>query len=224
MSVALCALPRAAQYQHQQISGYFHFFNAPHLNNRPLKTSLAYAKLKLNRRVGRQRQPVFILPCERQKPDYHPPWRLYQLVLRIQPSYCSLWHLLVHLGVFNRQEVRRLRSHCRGSLLHFLGCSCLDPPTFASAIKCHQKSTSNSAGSSVGSLAPPPRATPRLGGVYVSCQYLPCSFVLCTRPARARPSIGGQSPNSRSAPAPVESSPGLVLWPVTVLEFCSLAH
>jgi hypothetical protein len=46
--------------------------------------------------------------------------------------------------------------------------------------KCHQKSTSNSAGSSVGSLAPP-RATPRLGGVYVSRQYLPCSFVLALR-------------------------------------------
>jgi hypothetical protein len=45
-----------------------------------------------------------------------------------------------------------------------------------------QKSTSNSAGSSVGSLAPP-RATPRLGGVYtcVSCQYFPCSFVLALR-------------------------------------------
>ena len=56
----------------------------------------------------------------------------------------------------------------------------MDPPTFASAIKCHQKSTSNSAGSSVGSLAPP-RATPRLGGVYVSCQYFTCSFVLALR-------------------------------------------
>jgi hypothetical protein len=29
----------------------------------------------------------------------------------------------------------------------------------------------------------------------------------------------GSNPNSRSAPAPVESSPGLVLWPVTVLGF-----
>jgi hypothetical protein len=55
-----------------------------------------------------------------------------------------------------------------------------DPPAFASAIKYHQKSTSNSTGSSVGSLAPP-RATPRLGGVYVSCQYLPFSFVLALR-------------------------------------------
>jgi hypothetical protein len=70
----------------------------------------------------------------------------------------------------------------RGSLLSFMGCSFWTPPTFASAIKCHQKSTSNSAGSSVGSLAPPPRATPRLGaGVYVSCQYFPCSFVLALR-------------------------------------------
>jgi hypothetical protein len=84
----------------------------------------------------------------------------------------------------------------RGDLLSFLGCS-LEPPAFARAIKCHQKSTSNSAGSSVGSLAPP-RATPRLGGVYVSCQYFPLPLLLCTRPARARPSVGGQSPT----PAP----------------------
>jgi hypothetical protein len=40
--------------------GDVHFFNAPHINNRPLKSSLPYAKLKLNRRVGRWRKPVFI--------------------------------------------------------------------------------------------------------------------------------------------------------------------
>jgi hypothetical protein len=50
-----------------------------------------------------------------------------------------------------------------------------------SAIKCHQKSTCNSAGPSVGSFAPPSRAIPRLGGAVVSCQYLPCSFVLALR-------------------------------------------
>jgi hypothetical protein len=71
------------------------------INNRPLKTSLSYAKLKLNRRVGRQRQSS---------------WRLHQLVLRIQPSCCSLWYLLGHLGVLNRQEVRGLRSHCSSTL------------------------------------------------------------------------------------------------------------
>jgi hypothetical protein len=32
----------------------FRFFYVPHINNRPLKASLSYAKLKLNRRVGRQ--------------------------------------------------------------------------------------------------------------------------------------------------------------------------
>jgi hypothetical protein len=37
--------------------GDFHFLNAPRINNRPLKTILSYAKLKLNRPVGRQRQP-----------------------------------------------------------------------------------------------------------------------------------------------------------------------
>jgi hypothetical protein len=41
------------------------FLNAPHINNRQLKTSPSYAKLKLNRRVGRQRQPIYFLPCER---------------------------------------------------------------------------------------------------------------------------------------------------------------
>ena len=85
-------------------------------------------------------------------------------------------------------------SELRGSLPNSLGCS-LDPPPFASAIKCHQKSTSNSAGSSVGSLAPP-RATPRLGGDVRVVPVLP--LLLCTRPARARPSVGGQSPT----PAP----------------------
>ena len=80
----------------------------------------------------------------------------------------------------------------RGCLLNSLGCS-LEPPTFASAIKCHQKSTSNSAGSSVGSLAPP-RATPRLGGVYVSCQYFPCSFVLALRELGLRLGVKAQLP------------------------------
>jgi hypothetical protein len=50
----------------------FHFFNAPHINNRPLKPILSYAKLKLNRRVGRQRQPFyFVLPCGRQAISTH---------------------------------------------------------------------------------------------------------------------------------------------------------
>jgi hypothetical protein len=40
------------------------------------------------------------------------------------------------------------RQCSRGALPNFLGCS-LDPFPFASAIKCHQKSTCNSAGSSV---------------------------------------------------------------------------
>jgi hypothetical protein len=95
------------------------------------------------------------------------------------------------------------------------------PHTFASAIKCqmsnvisgwssagHMSSKSkehtqhptrnNSAGPSVGSLAPP-RATPRLGGVYVSCQYrqhlhLPCSFVLALRELGLRLGVKAQLP------------------------------
>jgi hypothetical protein len=36
----------------------FYFPSVPHINNRPLKTVLSHAKLKLNRRVGRWRKPV----------------------------------------------------------------------------------------------------------------------------------------------------------------------
>jgi hypothetical protein len=84
----------------------------------------------------------------------------------------------------------------------------LDPPAFASAIKCHQKSTSNSAGSSVGSLAPP-RATPDPAagrgcwGVYVSCQYFPCSFVLALRDLGLRLGVKAPLPlraSSRGVP------------------------
>ena len=91
-----------------------------------------------------------------------------------------------------RRDPAEARGGGPGDHLNFLGCS-LDPPTFASAIKCHQKSTSNSAGSSVGSLAPP-RATPRLGGVYVSCQYFPCSFVLALRELGLRLGVKAQLP------------------------------
>jgi hypothetical protein len=53
------------------------------------------------------------------------------------------------------------------------------PPTFASAIKCHQnqKSTSNSVGSSVGSLAPPP-GHPTAGRCVRVVPVLP--VLLCT--------------------------------------------
>jgi hypothetical protein len=79
--------------------------------------------------------------------------------------------------------------------------------------------TRNSAGSSVGSLAAP-RATPRLGGVYVLClQYFPCSFMYS--PCASSAFDWGSKPDSRSAPAPapVESPPGLVLLPVAVIGF-----
>jgi hypothetical protein len=54
-SLFLCSMRRSSQ----QSRGALHFLNVPHINNRPLKTSLSYAKRKLNRRVGRQRQPFF---------------------------------------------------------------------------------------------------------------------------------------------------------------------
>ena len=102
-------------------------------------------------------------------------------------------------------KVLQVYKSTRGSLLNFLGCS-LDPPTFASAIKCHQKSTSNSAGSSVGSLAPP-RATPRLGGVYVSCQYFPCSFVLALRELGLRLGVKAQLPLRASSRGVLPGAP-----------------
>jgi hypothetical protein len=95
----------------------------------------------------------------------------------------------------------RLSAAGRGPLLSSLGCSLLvgpPPHTFASAIRCHQKSTSNSAGSSVGCwvLSTPPRATPRLGGVYVpcQCQYFPCSFVLALRELGLRLGVKARLP------------------------------
>jgi hypothetical protein len=78
-----------------------------------------------------------------------------------------------------------------------------DPPTFASAIRCHQKSTSNVQlgwvvrwALSKPPLAPPPG--PPRGSAVCTCRARTSLLLLCTRPARARPSIGGQSPT----PAP----------------------
>ena len=73
-----------------------------------------------------------------------------------------------------------------------------------SAIRCHQKSTSNSAGSPVGRwvLSTPPGHPAARRRVRV-VPVLP--LLLCTRPARARPSIGGQSPTP--APRQVPWSP-----------------
>jgi hypothetical protein len=82
------------------------------------------------------------------------------------------------------------------------------PPPFAiSAIECHQKSTPNSAGSSVGSLVlSTPPGHPATGRcVRVRAVPVP-PLLLCTRVVD-----WGSKPHSRSAPAPVGSSPGLVL-------------
>jgi hypothetical protein len=70
----------------------------------------------------------------------------------------------IWVSYHHEAQFRMSVSRTRGSLLSSLGCSFVP-----CAIRCHQKSTSNSAGSPVGSLAPP-RATPRLGGVCVSYQ------------------------------------------------------
>jgi hypothetical protein len=90
------------------------------------------------------------------------------------------------------------------------------PSPFASAIKCHQKSTCNSAGSSVGSLAHP-RATPRLGGAAVSCQYFPCSFALALRAPGLRLGV--------KAPLPLRaSSRGVLPGGANTLSVLSVIH
>jgi hypothetical protein len=66
-------------------------------------------------------------------------------------------------------------------------------------------------------MPPPPRATPRLGGAAVSCQYVPCSFVLALRELGLR--LGVKAPLPLRALAPVESSLGLVLSPVTAIGY-----
>ena len=105
-----------------------------------------------------------------------------------------VWPERAHPRFNFQQHHWRLACACeQGTSPQFPGVLVGPPPTFASAIKCHQKSTSNSAGSSVGSLAPP-RATPRLGGVYVSCQYFPCSFVLALRELGLRLGVKAQLP------------------------------
>jgi hypothetical protein len=97
--------------------------------------------------------------------------------------------LYLSLGSFCMTDDRNPR--LRGALPNFLGCS-LDPFPFASAIKCYQKSPCNSAGSSVGSLAPPLPGHPTAGRCGRVVPVLP--LLLCTRPERARPSVGGQNP------------------------------
>jgi hypothetical protein len=64
-------------------------------------------------------------------------------------------------------------------------------------------------------LSTPP-GPPHGWAAAVSCQYFPCSFVLALRELGLRLRINAPS---RSALAPVESSPGPVLLPVTVLQF-----
>jgi hypothetical protein len=102
----------------------------------------------------------------------------------------------------------------RGSLPNFLGCS-LDPPPVR---KCHQMSSKDhmQLGWVVRWVLSTPPGHPTAGrcGRVVPVRPL----LLCTRPARARPSAGDQSPPSRSALAPVGSSLGLALTPCHQIE------
>jgi hypothetical protein len=122
-------------------------------------------------------------------------------------------------GVWGAQCGARARARARARC-------CLGPFPFVSAIKCHQKSTCNSAGSSVGSLAPPRATHPAAGRCGRVVPVLP--LLLCTRPAPcARPAclrLGVKAPPSHSALDPVGSSPGLALSPVTALQFSRFAH
>jgi hypothetical protein len=107
----------------------------------------------------------------------------------------------------------------RGALPNFLGCS-LGPFPFAIR-KCHQMSSKEhmKLGWVVRWVLSTPPGHPTAGRCGRVVPVLP--LLLCTRPARAQPSVGGPPPPppSRSALAPMESSPGPVLSPVTVLQF-----
>jgi hypothetical protein len=81
----------------------------------------------------------------------------------------------------------------RGDLLSFLGGVLVGHPRVR---KCHQMSSKEHI--QLGWVVrwvlstPPARATPRLGGVYVSCQYFPCSFVLALRELGLRLGVKAQ--------------------------------
>ena len=66
-------------------------------------------------------------------------------------------------------------------------------------------------------LNAPPRVTPRLGGVYVSCQYLPCSFVLALRELGLRLGVKAQLPLRAS-------SRGVLPGPPNALSVSSVFH
>jgi hypothetical protein len=92
------------------------------------------------------------------------------------------------------------------ALPNSLGCS-LDPFPFASATKCHQKSTCNSTGSSVGFLAPPPGHRPPHRWAIRPCRASTSLAPLYS--PRARLSFGwGSKPPSRSVLAPAEPPRG----------------
>jgi hypothetical protein len=79
-------------------------------------------------------------------------------------------------------------------------------------------------------LSTPPRATPRLGGVYVSCQYFPCSFVLALRKLGLRLGVKAQLPlraSSRGVPpgAPNALSVSSVFYPrLSLVAHSSSSH
>jgi hypothetical protein len=63
----------------------------------------------------------------------------------------------------------------------------------------------------------PPRVTPRLGGVYVSCQYFPCSFALALRDLGLRLGV--------KAPLPLRaSSRGVLPGAPNALSVSSVFH
>jgi hypothetical protein len=124
-----------------------------------------------------------------------PGWRCRLSPGPARDAVCGVWRV-AHMP--EARGYHTYMSSSRGSLPNFLGCS-LGPSPFASAIKCHQKSTAHATRLgrplSVGSLAPSP-GHPAAGRCGRVVPVLP--LLLCTRPARARPSFGGQSPRTSS--------------------------
>jgi hypothetical protein len=75
------------------------------IKNGPPSWAMAEASFDFQM-AGRQIRWVVAITCENHS----------QFCLASQPPRISTWYLLGHLGAFNRQQVRELRSHCSSTI------------------------------------------------------------------------------------------------------------
>jgi hypothetical protein len=88
----------------------------PHINNRTLKPSLSYAKLKLSRRVGRQRQPFCV--CRLASARLAPIVELASTIFANPTAFLLLAVVLVRAlrGIQSPGGEGTERSHCSSTL------------------------------------------------------------------------------------------------------------